>query len=251
VVASLDDLVENWPSSASDTENAAESSSDRSGAQELLGSLKPLAGLVRDHQAFLIPDSQGRDDLRDVLNRFRPGRGTITVGGLDAERQVDHLVAMMMMDAAGLDHTAMKYRQYESMDTLARALLADEVQLLSIPVSTAIQLPLSEGLAMVAFTGQERLDVIIDTPTLVELQYDMTFTNYIGLYEQGPVGESTSSTSPGSVAVDLPDLSAQISWPDQLYSLGLVDDYVNEGVFTANVLQQLSALKDFQSRIDS
>lgn len=85
-----------------------------------------------------------------------------------------------------------------------------------------------------------------NVPTLVEARLDMRFTNYIGLYTR----ESDLTSEQLHSLQDLFDLSVSEQWPEQVYELGLVDDYFNKGEFAANVLRELATLQNFANMLD-
>jgi len=74
----------------------------------------------------------------------------------------------------------------------------------------------------------------------------MTYTNYIGLYRQS---EESDIEEP-VVLSSLQALSSSDRWSEQVYELGLVDDYTNEGSFTVNVLRELAKLKRFADMLE-
>lgn len=232
VLAGLDSIVERW-----------EENGDSSAG--LLGNLKPVAEVVRDHQAFLMLQTERREQLRTVFTRAHGAAGPMTIGGLSAHGQRDHLVAMMLMDAAGQEPVEYPYREYNSLDALAIALLTGEIKLASIPVSQALKMPLEGGIRMVATTTDQRQDVTKGVPTLLSARIDLQYTNFIGLYTVKTADESDQKQLPESFDT----LTHSSDWSDEIYSLGLVDDYTNKGNFKVNVLRELTRLKRFSDML--
>ena len=110
----------------------------------------------------------------------------------------------------------------------------------------ALQMSLEGGIKIVATSGGNRQDVMTQVPTLRSARIDLNFTNYIGLYRQG----ANKSDDLQQTLSSLVDLSSDNDWPEQVYELGLVDDYTNEGTFSVNVLRELSRLKRFSTMLD-
>ena len=237
-LASLDSFMARW---ADDVPTSIES-----GNTALMGDLSPVAEVVRDHQAFLMLDTPIRQQLRTVFTRAHGAAGPMSIGGLSARGQRDHLVGMMLMDAAGQDPTEYPYIEYESLDALAIGLLTGDVGVASIPVSQALKMPLDGGIRIVASSTRQRQDILKRVPTLLSARIDMTYTNYIGLYRQS---EESDIEEP-VVLSSLQALSSSDRWSEQVYELGLVDDYTNEGSFTVNVLRELAKLKRFADMLE-
>ena len=234
LLAGLDTFVARWTDGGVEDEGP------------LLGTLIPVEELVRDHQAFLMLQTPNAQELRSRFARAHGAAGPMSIGGLTPEGHMDHLVAMMLMDAVGQDSTQYPYRQYDSLDSLAIGLLTGEVKLLSIPVSQALQMPLEGGIKIIATSSANRQDVMTQVPTLTSARIDLNFTNYIGLYRQSAYeSDELQQTLPSLV-----DLSSGNDWPEQVYELGLVDDYANEGKFSINVLRELSRLKRFSEMLE-
>ena len=234
LLAGLDTFIARWTDESAEDEGA------------LLDTLLPVEELVRDHQAFLMLQTPNAQELRSRFARAHGAAGPMSIGGLRPEGHMDHLVAMMLMDAVGQDSTQYPYRQYESLDSLAIGLLTGEVKLLSIPVSQALQMPLEGGIKIIATSSANRQDVMTQVPTLTSARIDLHFTNYIGLYRQS----ADESDELQQTLSSLVDLSSDNDWPEQVYELGLVDDYTNEGKFSINVLRELSRLKRFSEMLE-
>lgn len=234
LLAGLDTFIEQW-----DNDNEA-------GASALLGSLKPVAEVVRDHQAFLMLHTRNAQELRSRFAMAHGADGPMPLGGLTPPGHRDHLVAMMLMDTVGQDATLYPYRQYDSLDALAIGLLTGEIRLASIPVSQALQMSLEGGIKIVAISSGRRQDVMTSVPTLISARIDLNFSNYIGLYRK----DSDESDNIGRWSDALSDLSSDEDWPERVFDLGLVDDYVNEGTFAVNVLRELARLKRFSQMLE-
>ncbi len=237
LLAGLDTFISSWENQAS---------SEALSAADLLNSLVPVVEIVRDYQAFLMLKTRNAQELRSRFARAHGAAGPMSVGGLTPVGGRDHLVAMMLMDTVGQDSTRYPYRQYDSLQSMALALLTGDVDILSMPVSQALQIPLEGGISIIATSASERQDVMRNVPTLMSARIDLTFSNYIGLYRPA----ASQPDEPLQSLSGLFDQSALASWPEQVFKLGLVDDYSNEGAFTVNVARELSRLKRFAQMLE-
>ncbi len=237
LLAGLDAFITQWDDLGAD---------DAMSAGKLLDSLVPVAEIVRDHQAFLMMKTRNAQELRSRFAKAHGAAGPMSIGGLTPKGHRDHLVAMMLMDAVGQDSTLYPYRQYESRESLALGLLTGEVQIASMPVSQALQMSLEGGITIIATSGANRQDVMTNVPTLTSARIDMRFTNYIGLYRPGSVAPDEKLQSVSSFVNQFSDKD----WPERVYQLGLVDDYINEGTFAVNVLRELARLKRFAQMLE-
>jgi len=232
-LAGLDTFISEW-------------ADDAQGADGLLGNLKPVAEVVRDHQAFLMLETRNRQQLRTVFSRAHGAAGPMKMGGLSDVGQRDHLVAMMLMEAAGQDPTEYAYQSFDSLESLAIGLLTGEIGVASIPVSQALRIPLEGGIRVVATSSRQRQDVMKRVPTLISARIDMVYTDYIGLYAH----DSERAIEKLQPLSRFDTLSSSTQWSQQIYELGLVDDYINEGNFTVNVLRELSTLRRLADLLD-
>ena len=95
---------------------------------------------------------------------------------------MDHLVAAMVMQAAGEDPTSFKYIPYDAGGKAMAALLSGEIAALSTGFSEAIDLANAGEVRIIGVTSEERVDTHPGAPTLVDQGYATTFLNWRGFF---------------------------------------------------------------------
>ena len=103
---------------------------------------------------------------------------------------MDHLVAAMVMEAAGANPTKVKYVAYDAGGKAMAGLLSGETQLLSTGFSEALALADAGEVRILVMTGDERNEAAPEVPTLKELGYDATFVNWRGFFGAPGISEA-------------------------------------------------------------
>ncbi|WP_111636719.1 tripartite tricarboxylate transporter substrate binding protein [Marinomonas shanghaiensis] len=144
--------------------------------------LKPIAAVVGDYGAFVVPTSSKYMTFQDVINDFKNDPRSVAVAGGSARGSMDHLVAAMAFKAAGGDARRLKYVAYDAGGTAMAGILSGEAHLLSTGFSEAVVLANAGEVRILAITGDERSATAPDVPTLKELGYDASFLNWRGFF---------------------------------------------------------------------
>ncbi|MEM9242321.1 MAG: tripartite tricarboxylate transporter substrate-binding protein, partial [Pseudomonadota bacterium] len=104
------------------------------------------------------------------------------VGGGSVPGGMDHLVAAMVMKAAGEDPTAVKYIPYDAGGKAMAALLSGEIAALSTGFSEAVELANAGEVKIIGVTADDRVSAYADAPTMKEQGIDTTFVNWRGFF---------------------------------------------------------------------
>jgi putative tricarboxylic transport membrane protein len=95
---------------------------------------------------------------------------------------MDHLVAAMAFKAAGGDPKAVRYIPYEAGGKAMAGLLSGETQMLSTGFGEALGLANAGEVRIIIVTSEKRLPEAPDVPSLKELGYNVTFSNWRGYF---------------------------------------------------------------------
>ena len=144
--------------------------------------LTPIAAVIGDYGAFVVPTSSKYENFTDVVNDFNANPRSVSIAGGSARGSMDHLVAAMAFKAAGGDARRLKYVAYDAGGTAMAGILSGEAQLLSTGFSEAVALANAGEVRILAITGYERSNTAPDVPTLKELGYDASFVNWRGFF---------------------------------------------------------------------
>lgn len=144
--------------------------------------LTPIAAVVGDYGAFVVPTSSNYQTFSQVVNDFNANPRSVSIAGGSARGSMDHLVAAMAFKAAGGDARKLKYVAYDAGGSAMAGILSGEAQVLSTGFSEAITLANAGEVRILAITGETRSATAPDVPTLKELGYDSTFVNWRGFF---------------------------------------------------------------------
>lgn len=141
-----------------------------------------VAGTIGDYAAMVVPASSDLNSMEDLLNAYKANPGDTAIGGGSVPGGMDHLVAAMVMKAAGEDPTAVKYIPYDAGGKAMAALLSGEIKALSTGFSEAIALAEQGEVKILGVTSDERVGAYDSAMTMKEQGIDTTFINWRGFF---------------------------------------------------------------------
>ncbi len=144
--------------------------------------LTPIASVIADYAALVVPKDSKFGSLKDVLASFEKDPKSVKIAGGSVKGGMDHLVPAMIVQAAGGDPLKLRYVPYDAGGKAMAGLLSGDTQVLSTGFSEAIGLAKQGEVKILAVTSAERLPQTPDVPTVKELGYDMTFANWRGFF---------------------------------------------------------------------
>jgi len=95
---------------------------------------------------------------------------------------MDHLVAAMVMEAAGKDALGVKYIPYDAGGKAMAALLSGEIAALSTGFSEAVDLASAGEIKIIGVTSDERVGAAEEAMTMKEQDIDVSFVNWRGFF---------------------------------------------------------------------
>ncbi|KIC07545.1 transporter [Leisingera sp. ANG-M1] len=141
-----------------------------------------VAGTIGDYAAIVVGKDSPINSMEDLLAAYKADPRGTAMGGGSVPGGMDHLVAAMVMQAAGEDPTAVKYIPYDAGGKAMAALLSGEIAALSTGFSEAIDLANAGEVKIIGVTAEERVDSYPDAPTMKEQGLDTTFVNWRGFF---------------------------------------------------------------------
>ena len=102
-----------------------------------------VAGTIGDYAALVVGKDSSLNSMSDLMDAYRADPSGTAIGGGSVPGGMDHLVAAMVMQAAGEDPTAVKYIPYDAGGDAMAALLSGEINALSTGFSEAVALDLA------------------------------------------------------------------------------------------------------------
>ena len=141
-----------------------------------------VAGTIGDYAALVVAADSPLNSMDDLLAAFDEDPNATAIGGGSVPGGMDHLVAAMVMQAAGKDPLDVKYIPYDAGGKAMAALLSGEIQALSTGFSEAIALAEAGEVKILGVTADERVPANPDAPTMAEQGIDTTFVNWRGFF---------------------------------------------------------------------
>lgn len=141
-----------------------------------------VAGTIGDYAALVVNKDSEIDTMEDLLAAYDADPNATAIGGGSVPGGLDHLVAAMVMEAAGKDPLNVKYIPYDAGGKAMAALLSGEIAALSTGFSEAVALAEAGEVKIIGVTSDERVDAYADAPTMKEQGIDTTFVNWRGFF---------------------------------------------------------------------
>lgn len=141
-----------------------------------------VSGTIGDYAAMVVGKDSPINSMADLLAAFDADPRATAIGGGSVPGGMDHLVAAMVMEAAGKDALDVKYIPYDAGGKAMAALLSGEIAALSTGFSEAVDLANAGEVKIIGVTSQARVDAYADAPTMLEQGIDTTFVNWRGFF---------------------------------------------------------------------
>lgn len=207
--------------------------------------LTPVAGTVGDYAAIVVKADSPITSMADALAMYRADGMDFAIGGGSVPGGMDHLVAAIVMQAAGEDPTAFNYIGYDAGGEAMAGLLSGEIDALSTGFSEAIALSDQGVVRILGVTAPERVPASADTPTFAEQGIDAQFVNWRGFFAApGMDGAKVQAYQDLLAAMmETPD------WETVRASMGLVNIYRPGAEFTEFLEAQETQLGDLMREL--
>ena len=207
--------------------------------------LTPVAGTVGDYAAIVVTADSPITSMADALAMYRADGMDFAIGGGSVHGGMDHLVAAIVMQAAGEDPTAFNYIGYDAGGEAMAGLLSGEIDALSTGFSEAIALSDQGVVRILGVTAPERVPASADTPTFAEQGIDAQFVNWRGFFAAPGMDAAKVQAYQDLLAamLDTPE------WEAVRASMGLVNIYRHGAEFIEFLEAQETQLGDLMREL--
>ena len=141
-----------------------------------------VAGTIGDYAALVVGKDSPLNSMADLIAAYDSDPSGTAIGGGSVPGGMDHLVAAMVMEAAGKDALNVKYVAYDAGGKAMAALLSGEIAALSTGFSEAVALAQAGEVKILGVTSDARVDAYADAPTMQEQGIDTNFVNWRGFF---------------------------------------------------------------------
>ncbi len=207
--------------------------------------LTPVAGTVGDYAALVVTADSPITTMAEALEMYRTDGMDFAIGGGSVPGGMDHLVAAIVMQAAGEDPTAFNYIGYDAGGEAMAGLLSGEIDALSTGFSEAVALSAQGVVRILGVTAPERVPASADTPTFAEQGIDAQFVNWRGFF-------AAPGMDADKVAAYQELLGAMLEtpeWETVRASMGLVNIYRPGAEFTEFLEAQEQQIGDLMREL--
>jgi putative tricarboxylic transport membrane protein len=196
----------------------------------------PLAQLMSEPEAILVPADSPYETVEDFVAAWKADPSSFAIGGGSSPGGPDHLFPMQLADEIGIDPNDVNYVSYDGGGPLTSALLGGKVDAgFSGPAEFVGQVK-DGDLRMLAVSGEERSpqETFADVPTLTESQIDMVFLNWRGVLAPPDI----SAGRRDELIAYLEEMHDTEQWQEQLETNGWTDDFKVGDEFTTFIEKQ-------------
>ncbi|WP_370203965.1 tripartite tricarboxylate transporter substrate binding protein, partial [Salipiger bermudensis] len=132
--------------------------------------------------ALVVPADSEITDMEGLLASYAEQGPDFAIGGGSVPGGMDHLVAAMVMQAAGEDPIALNYIPYDAGGEAMAGLLSGEIDALSTGFSEAIALAEQGEVRVLGVSAPDRVPAYDSAATFAEQGIDTTFVNWRGFF---------------------------------------------------------------------
>ena len=141
-----------------------------------------VAGTIGDYAAMVVDANSDISSMADLVAAYDADPSGTAIGGGSVPGGMDHLVAAMVMEAAGKDALNVKYIPYDAGGKAMAALLSGEIKALSTGFSEAVALAEAGEVKIIGVTSDERVPAMESAMTMKEQGIDTSFVNWRGFF---------------------------------------------------------------------
>ena len=149
-----------------------------------------VSGTIGDYAALVVNSDSDIKSMSDLVSAYNSNPSNVAIGGGSVPGGMDHLVAAMVMQAAGADPTEVKYIPYDAGGKAMAALLSGEIKALSTGFSEAVAMAKAGEANIIGVTSDKRVDAFSDAKTMKEQGIDTYFVNWRGFFAAPGLPES-------------------------------------------------------------
>jgi len=198
-----------------------------------LADTTPLARLIEDPSAIVVPKDSRLRDLRDFLRAWRRDPDGLSVGGGSSPGGPDHLLPMQVAEAAGIDPTRTRYIGYDGGGELLTALLGSKIDVAATGIGEMADQIATGDVRVLATTGTTTVEGL-DAPTLADEGIDVSAVNWRGVVAAPGIPAERRERLVGALRT----MRDSKEWKDSVRRNGWTDAFVHGEEFEDFLAEQ-------------
>ena len=207
--------------------------------------LTPIAGTIGDYASFVVNTESEIQSFSDLVARYKADPRSVAIGGGSVAGGMDHVVAAMVMKAAGAKPTDVKYIPYDAGGKAMAGLLSKEIQALSTGFGEAAEMSKQGQVRILCVTAAERLKDAPEVPTCKEEGADAQFVNWRGFF----AAPGLSDDKKQAFVAALDKMYATPEWETVRARNGWVNIYNPDDKFVAFLEEQEKAIGELMKEL--
>tara|TARA_B100000497_G_scaffold116511_1_gene140973 strand:- start:13 stop:1005 length:993 start_codon:yes stop_codon:yes gene_type:complete len=159
-----------------------------------------VAGTIGDYAALVVPSNSKIKNMSDLVTAYKADPNGVAVGGGSVPGGMDHLVAAMVMQAAGANPTDVKYVAYDAGGKAMAGLLSGEIKALSTGFSEAVAMAKAGEVNIIGVTSNDRVSAYPNAKTMKEQGINTSFVNWRGFFAAPDLPKDKLAAYQGAIA---------------------------------------------------
>ena len=159
-----------------------------------------VAGTIGDYAALVVPSNSKIKNMSDLVTAYKADPNGVAVGGGSVPGGMDHLVAAMVMQAAGANPTDVKYVAYDAGGKAMAGLLSGEIKALSTGFSEAVAMAKAGEVNIIGVTSNDRVSAYPNAKTMKEQGINTSFVNWRGFFAAPGLPKDKLAAYQGAIA---------------------------------------------------
>jgi len=208
------------------------------GSKLSITTAKPIAGIMREAEAFAVPTSSKYRTINDLLNDIKANPKAVAIGGGNYGG-VDHVTVATLAQMVGVKATDLNYIPYSGGGTLTPDVIGGRVAVGISGTSEFSSYVAAGKMRVLAVTSPKPLSVI-KGKTLLQQGIDLTFGNWRGIL--APSDLSAADYLNQIKVIDA--LHSTPSWKSTLLAKSWIDEYRAGDAFTKWIKTENQAIID-------
>ncbi|WP_243715171.1 tripartite tricarboxylate transporter substrate binding protein [Micromonospora sp. KC207] len=214
-------------------------------SQATLTQTTPLAKLIEEAGAIVVPKDSPYRTIGDLVTAWKANPKGLAVGGGSSPGGPDHLLPMQLAKTVGIDPRQVNFVSYDGGGELLPALLGGKVAFGASGFGEFLDQVEAGQLRVLAVTSEAPVEALKDVPTLKASGIDLVFTNWRGIV--APPGISDADKQVWIDALTRMHESAQ--WKAELTKRGWTDAFVTGDAFATFLTEQDRSVADLLKQL--
>ena len=202
--------------------------------------LVPIAALISDPAVIAVREDSKYSDLNSIISELRKTNKKVLVGGGSVKGSLDHIALALLLTESKIPFNIARYIPYDGGGKALIGLLSSEVDVLVSGLGETINQHRSKSVRILGVSSVERINELPEVPTFKELEIDLVFSNWRGLF----ASSSTAKQDINRAKALIRELVSSPEWQNQLIRYGWEPFYLEGAQFESFLKTQEDVLRE-------